>query len=295
MAKYPELEGAPSKCLNTSPMTIDALKIRAPFGKVDKAEILQPAIVSTDWAAVDGVSAWDLFTKFWQKKSQDPGGVGWQLGAELKALSKLLKLANNLIDKKDRYEDNSRAKIVSLAQAAKAQLNFIANQYAIWDGKGFPGKSPYGIQSLSLYRTENEIKARLDPDYEAGAIWPSQRRDARKQIRKAWDKALRFLWCAVYAANQSKAYLKNKEEWDKDGGGIPPKLTPKLAPKKSKFTTTLKMAPVTQEPDFDPGMPIPEDEEIIEEEIVEEKPKKKKGMGLMIVGAAAVALLAMKK
>ena len=302
MAKYPELEGAPKKCLNTSPMTIDPLKIRAPYGKVDNAEVLQPGIVSIDWEKIDGVSPWELFTSFWQGKNQDENkGIGWQSGAELKALDKLLKLANNIIDKKDKYESNSRSKIVNLAKAAKAQLKFIADRYDVWNNKGFSGKSPYGIQWLSLYRTEAEIKAKLARD--EGHIWPHQRREDRKKIRKAWDKALRFLWCAVYGANQSKVYLENKSQFK----AIPKKkiLTPLETKKVASIPKRLQvkkvtLIPATQEPDFVPGMPMPEEEEVIEEEEfieeeIVERPKKKKGMGLVIVGAAAVALLAMKK
>ena len=136
---------------------------------------------------------------------------------------------------------------------------------------------------------------RLDPKYDHGQIWPTQRREDRKKIRKAWDKALRFLWCAVYAANQSKAYLKNKELFvPLDIKRVAKKLDIKRVVKKLEVKK-VSLIPVSQEPDFVPGMPPPEEEEIVEEEIVEEKPKKKKGMGLMIVGAAAVALLAMKK
>lgn len=303
MAKYPELEGAPRKCLNTSPMTIDPLKIRAPFGSIDNAEVNQRGIVDIDWSKVDGVSPWDLFNSLWQGKNQDANkGIGWQSGAELKVLDKLKNLANNIIDKKDKYESKSRNKIVNLAKAAKAQLKLIGDRYQAWDNKAYEGKS--GIVRLSLRWTEGEIKSWLKRD--EGHIWPAQRQSDRREIRTAWDKALRFLWCAVYAANQSKAYLENKKQMPKatvKGIKVPVRATVKGLKVPARATVKkVSLIPTTEEPQFVPGMPMPEEEEIIEEEIIEEEPmeepappKKKKGMGLVIVGAAAVALLAMKK
>jgi len=296
MAKYPELQGAPAKCLNTSPMTINALKIRAPYGSTDVAMVEQPAIVNMGWQEIDGKSAWNLFTSFWQKEDQDAKkGVGWQSGVEMQALDKLKQLANNVIDKKSKYEAQARPKIVSLAKAAKNQLNAIVAEYDVWSAKGFTGKSPYGIQSLSLTRSEKEIQDMLARD--EGPIWPAQRREARKKIRTAWDKALRFLWCAVYAANQSKAYLEN-QKISLEGVVIgAKKVGPVLSAKKvvpKRAVRKVTLVPTSAEPDFVPGMEEEEEEEVVVEE-VEEKPKKKKGMGLVIVGAAAVALLAMKR
>jgi hypothetical protein len=98
----------------------------------------------------------------------------------------------------------------------------------------------------------------------------------------------------VYGANQSKAYLKNKELATEGlvlkGAIVMPTLKAKRVVKK------VVLIPTTAEPDFVPGMPMPEEEgEVVEEEPVVEKPKKKKGMGLVIAVAAAVALLAMKR
>jgi hypothetical protein len=274
-------------------MTVDPIKIRAPYEKTDKTEIEQPAIVSMDWSPVDGVSSWELFTKFWQGKKQDPDGVGWQSGAEMMALDRLIKLANNIIDKKSRYEAASRSKIVDLAKAAKTQLIYISSRYDHWHNRGLPAKAPYSPQRLSLYRSKADIDQYLDPKRDYGLWWPV--RDAeRARVRKAWDKALRFLWCAVYGANQSKAYLKNKELATEGlvlkGAIVMPTLKAKRVVKK------VVLIPTTAEPDFVPGMPMPEEEgEVVEEEPVVEKPKKKKGMGLVIAVAAAVALLAMKR
>lgn len=312
MPKYPELNGVPNKCLNTSPLAIEPLVIRAPFGRFDSAQVKQAGIISVDWGKVDGVSPWDLFNDFWNGKDQsvlkgrpvkESRGVGWGSAAEAKVLDRLLTLANNLIDKKSKYEPKSRDKIVSLARAAKEQLNAIKAEYGVWDNKAYEGKGAIGMVRLSLHWTEGEIKSRLKHDQ--GQIWPSQRQNARKDIRKSWDKAIRFLWCAVYAANQSKAYLENKAQAPKAQVGrlvidpvkatlVPKRVTPKR----------VTLVPTTEEPDFIPGMPIPEEEEIVEEEIIEEEPlmeepaapaKKKGGMGLVVLGAAAVALLAMKK
>lgn len=290
MAKYPELEGAPSRCLNTSPMTIDPLKVRAPYGSTDSAQVMQPAIVSMDWEHVDGVSAHDMFTKFWQNKKQDPDGIGWQSGAEMMTLDKLLRLANNVIDRRDKYTNESRNKIVDLAKAAKQQLNYIADRYAFWHGRGLAAKAPYGPQTLALHRSTEDIRQYLDPKREYGLWWPGRDAD-RGRIRKAWDKALRFLWCAVYGANQSKVYLENKKMAPK---AATLKVQPKSAVFKAPVKKTVLLIPTTAEPDFTPGMEMPEEEgDVIEEEVIE-KPKKK-GKGLIAVAVAAVALLVMKK
>lgn len=298
MAKYPELKGAPSKCLSTSPMSIDALKIRAPYGKTDKAVIEQAGIVSVSWPQVDGRSAWDVFNGFWQGKDQDDDkGVGWQSGAEMMTLDKMGALGESLVNKNAKYEAKARPKIVSLANAALAQLNFIASEYKRWDGIAFPGKQGYAqFQPLSLFRTESEIRSMTGNKEQ---IWAAQRIDSRRKIQQAWDKALRFLWCAVYAANQSKAYLKN-QELSMQGVVLkaPPTQVNIKAAKSIPAVSVKKVTliPTTEEPEFQPGMPEEPEEEIVEEEeIIEEKPKKKKNTGLLIAGAAAVALLAMKK
>lgn len=285
MAKYPELEGVPSQCLNTSPLTSDSLKIRAPYGNVDKAEILQPGIISLDWPNIDGISSWDLFNKFLQGKDQDAlRGVGWSSNAELDAGQRLLHLANELINKKDTYEPAARSQIVALAQGAKDQLQFISSEYAAWAEIGWAGKS--GIVKLWLKASNEDIAKNLKDDH--GGIWASQRTDSRKQIRAAWDKAIAFLWCAVYGANQSKVYLKNKELAIGAGSTITAgKIIPKRAVKK------VVLIPTTSEPDFVPGRALPPEEEIVP--VPEEKPRKKKGVGILVAGAAAVALLAMKK
>lgn len=305
MAKYPELKGAPSKCLSTSPMTMDALKIRAPYGKTDKAEIEQRAIVDMGWGLTDRVSPWELFDDFWRGKNQNVKkgrpeklsyGVGWETDAELMVLNKMKALGKSLVNKNAKYEPQARPKIISLTDAALKQLNFISNVYKHWDDIGWAAKVG-GFVKLTLRSSNEDIQANLKDDH--GQIWPAQRTDAREQIRKAWDKALRFLWCAVYAANQSKAYLKNQELAMQ---GVVLKASPtqvnikgvKAIPAVSVKKVTL--VPTTEEPEFQPGMPEEPEEEIVEEEeIIEEKPKKKKNTGLLIAGAAAVALLAMKR
>lgn len=295
MAKYPELEGVPSKCLSTSPLTIDPIKVRAPYGNTDKAVIEQSGIISIDWTDVDGKSAWELFTHFWQGKNQDKvQGIGWETGAELDTGKKLLKLANDLINKKASYIEASRSKIVSLAQEAKKQLNFISDRYKYWDGIGWPAKKGWGTPfvSLSLKYTNEQIASGLRDDH--GHIWPAQRDDARKQIRTAWDKAIRFLWCSLYAANQSKAYLKNKEM---TAQGVVVKSIPVLNTIKAIPVDSVKkvtLIPVDLEPDVQPGG-VAEGEIVEEEGEASAKPKKKKGMGLALAGVAAVAFLAMKK
>lgn len=292
MAKYPELKGAPSKCLSTSPMRVDALKIRAPYGKTDKAVIEQRGIISMDWSQVDGRSAWEMFTDFWQGKNQDTNkGIGWQSGAEMMALDKMGALGESLINKKAKYESKARPKILELANAALAQLHFIVNEYKRWDNIAFQGKQGYPqFQPLSLFREESEIRGATG---NKDVIWAAQRSDSRKKIRDGWDKALRCLWCAVYAANQSKAYLKNQEMAVE---GVVLKDEPALGTIKAVPATTVKkvtFVPIDQEPEIEPG--AVEGGVVEEGPVVEEKPKKKKGMGLVVAGAAALALLAMKK
>jgi hypothetical protein len=296
MAKYEELKGVPNKCLNTSPLTIDPIKIRAPYSGIDKAVIEQPGIISVDWPNIDGKSAWELFTHFWQGKNQDAvRGIGWETGAELDAGQKLLNLAKRVINKKAEYDSKYRAKIVSLTQEAKKRLEFISDRYKYWNGIGWPAKSGIGTPfvQLSLKYSNDEIQSRLKDPGSHGHIWPAQRDDARKQIRAAWDKALRLLWCAVYMANQSKAYLKNKSM---SLDGVVLKATPVIGTVQAIPVDTVKkvtMIPLTLEPDFEPGGVA--EGEIVEEGEEELKPKKKKGMGLVVAGVAAVALLAMKK
>jgi len=280
-------------------MRLDALKIRAPYGKTDKTVIEQPGIVDMSWPDIDGRNANRVFTSFWRGENQEASkGIGWESGVELMTLDKLMALGKSLVNKNAKYEAKARPKIISLADAALKQLNFIASEYKRWDGKALQTKKGYGtFQPLSLSRREEEIRTATGND---DPVWGVQRWNSRKKIQEAWDKVLRFLWCAVYAANQSKAYLKNQEI---ALSGLVIKAQPtvmnvkavKSIPAVSVKQVTL--IPTTEEPEFEPEFQpgVGEGEIVEEEEIVEEKPKKKKGMGLVIAGAAAVALLAMKK
>lgn len=292
MAKYPELTGAPKQCLDTSPLTVDPIKIRAPYGNTDRAVVEQESLIGIDWEHVDGRSAWELFNSLLSGKDQDAiRGIGWESGAEMMSGERMMALADDIIAKKNTYVANARPKIVSLAEAAKKELGSISSIYKAWDDIGWAAKSG-GFVRLWLKASNEEIKSQLKDDH--GEIWPSQRTDARKKIRKSWDKALHLLWCALYGANQSNVYLQNK----KMGSSVGATLAAAPTQVGVKGAKVVPIPSAAEPKEFIPGgvaggagEGIPPEEE----EIPEGEPKKKSNTGLLILGAAAVALLAMKK
>ncbi len=216
---YPELVGMPYECLTTEPIGASPLIVKAPYQGVNLAEIVQDPLVSIN----DPQAVYDLFVSFWQGVDQDEiRGIGWASDPEDYVRVSMQERAEDLLD--GEFHPQAQNDIHSLAYEVEDLLAEIDEIYRYWAVQTFQAKDG-GILTAGLQFYYEDILYRMTDAAKAEAgIWYAGRTGYRDQIRAAYDKAMRLLWCAEYGANQSAAYYENQAIYEQMGGDDLPQM-----------------------------------------------------------------------
>lgn len=208
MAEFPELQGLDnSDCVQTDPVRVDPIIVSAPYGSVDDAFIEQEPLLGAE----EDPEAWDAFQSLFQ---DGPGSLGasvlgygedfeqvvwnsWKIRASAAKGNTAL------------YLSGAKERIVALATEAFELLQDIREIYEAFEGDQIALPLKNGLaMSFPLSTPDDEVANSID--WEAAGLWKSQRGSARREIREAYYKAGKLLWCAIYGGNQSLVWRENK-------------------------------------------------------------------------------------
>lgn len=304
MAEFPELQGLDnSDCVQTNPVRVDPIIVSAAYGSVDDAFVEQEPLLGAD----ADPEAWDAFHTLFQDGTDSLGAsvLGYQDGFEHEVWTSWKIQASAAKNNTALYLPGAKARIVALATEAFEILIDISEIYELFesDQKSLPLKNGLAMP-FPLSTSEEEVADHID--LEASGLWESSRTGARRDIREAYYKVGKLLWCALYGRNQSVVWRENKAIFDEaqellEGqlefspeGGAGPGLEMTLGPKPtSPGTPGGTLVPKPDLPGFDePGGGRPRDPDIGGEGFSTATKAKTTAMGLgsILFGVAFVGV-----
>lgn len=251
MAEFPELNGLEEfACTQTSPIQIDPLEVHAPYQHVDEVHVEQDSLV--------GMGNEDAFDSFNILFDSGPGNedlpIGYDDGFEQDVWKRWKSLATGAQNNTAFYVDEYEDRIVGLAAEARELLSDIAHTYDRFANDiGIPVASLDGFeQPYPLSVGDDEISETVVP--EQRMIVLTQRAAGRRDIREAYYKAGKLLWCALYLGNMSKAWKENRKVYEQLQD------LPQFDPTPPESDGGLSLAPVgpqppPQPPGFAPDVP----------------------------------------
>lgn len=230
-ADYPELQGVPIECIQTTPWGYDVLEVLVPYGPVsDHVERLQPVIPP-------GSDAHSIFapSQIYGIDSP-PSGLGYDSKLETSTRGDLNGSAG-LVATNTRGYGNAKAFIVGLAEKTRALLKGISPIYRRYEEGGdidYPikaaGDRPATRLPFPLSVEDSDIALMIDINAPGAGPWRVGRQQARQEIRNRYHKALSLLWCALYGRAQAVSLYENKqiynERYAKTGMGVAPSPQP---------------------------------------------------------------------